>query len=246
VHFCANHGLLQVTDRPQWYTVAGGARRYVERIAATLDDVRASTPALSVARTTVDGIPKVVVRSRHGASVHDHVVFACHSDQTLRLLDDASVDERVVLGAIRYQPNHAVLHTDTAVLPRRRRAWAAWNYRSDGAVGGDGAVSVHYLLNRLQPVPFTRPVIVSLNPAVAPDPATVLRAFDYAHPVFDGPALRAQRRLPALQGAGNVWFCGAWTGYGFHEDGLRSGLEVADAIAARAAAESVTEARLAA
>ncbi len=247
VRFCANHGLLQVVDRPQWYTVAGGARRYVERIVATLDDVRLDSAVSSVARVVVDGRPKIAVRSRRGVAFHDHVVLACHSDQSLAMLDDANADEREVLGAIRYQPNRAVLHTDASVLPTRRGAWAAWNYESDAAApGGDGAVCVHYLVNKLQPVPFCRPVIVSLNPLAPPKPSTVLQAFDYAHPVFDARAIRAQRRLASLQGRGNVWFCGAWTGYGFHEDGLKSGLDVADAVASSLRDRGTHEVRLAA
>ena len=251
VRFCANHGLLQVADRPQWYTVAGGARRYVEKIVATLDDVRLETPVLGVKRIRSGGAAKVAVRSAGGTALYDHVVLASHSEQSLALLDGVEADERAVLGAVRYQTNHAVLHTDARVLPRRRGAWAAWNYQCEVASSApdDRSVCVHYLIDRLQPVPFERPVIVSLNPVERPAAAAILREFDYAHPVFDARAINAQRRLPAIQGRGNVWFCGAWTGYGFHEDGLRSGLEVADAIAARgsrAADPSRAEARLAA
>lgn len=251
VNFCANHGLLQVADRPQWYTVKGGARNYVERIVATLDDVRLDTPALGVTRTRSGGVTKVAVRSASGTTLYDHVVLASHSEQSLAMLEDADGTERELLGAVRYQPNHAILHTDATVLPRRPAAWAAWNYQCDIASSApdDRSVCVHYLINRLQPVPFERPVIVSLNPVQRPLESTILREFDYAHPVFDARAIRAQRRLPDLQGRGNVWFCGAWTGYGFHEDGLRSGLEVAEAIAARAVDRgdaSGAEARLAA
>ena len=137
VRFCANHGLLQVTNRPQWHTVkGGGARRYVERLLASLGDVRIATPALSVARITTDHGTKVAVRSAHGTSLFDHVVLAGHSDQSLAILDDADRDERELLGAIRYQPNRAILHTDASVLPQRPGAWAAWNYEC--AVGNDG------------------------------------------------------------------------------------------------------------
>ena len=234
VRFCDNHGLLQVTDRPQWRTVTGGARTYVERIAGTLPDVRVSTPVLSVARTRVGDRTKVAVRSAAGTTLYDHVVFASHSDQSLALLEDADADQRALLAAVRYQPNRAILHTDVALLPDHPRAWAAWNYRSDAAGRPDGetdgGVSVHYLLNKLQPVPFTRPLVLSLNPAQLPRTETILDAFDYAHPLFDARAIRAQAQLPALQGRDGVWFAGAWTGYGFHEDGLKSGLDVADAM----------------
>ncbi len=247
VRFCANHGLLQVADRPQWYSVVGGARRYVERLVATLDDVRLASAAASVTRVVVDGRRKIAVRDAHGTTHYDHVVLACHSDQSMALLDDLRADEREVLGAIRYQPNRAVLHTDAAVLPARRGAWAAWNYERDARAPADGGgVCVHYLLNKLQRLPFARPVVVSLNPLAPPDPSTVLAEFDYAHPLFDARAIRAQTRLPDVQGRGNVWFCGAWTGFGFHEDGLKSGLAIADAIAAASHARASTEDRLAA
>ncbi len=156
--------------------------------------------------------------------------MACHSDQSLALLgDDASDDERLVLEAVRYQPNRAVLHTDASCLPQARKAWSAWNYQSNAAPTPQ--VCVHYLLNQLQPLPFTTPVIVSLNPLDEPDPSTVLASFDYAHPVFDAGAVAAQTRLRTFQGARSTWFAGAWTGYGFHEDGLKSGLAVAAALA---------------
>jgi predicted NAD/FAD-binding protein len=158
------------------------------------------------------------------------------------MLLDASDDERSVLGAVPYQPNRAYLHTDLALMPRRRRAWAAWNYLSVRAPGEpvfgsasamtEPSVAVTYWLNRLQPLPFTEPVLVTLNPPEPPREDRTLGVFDYAHPVFDAGAMGAQRRLPALQGIRNTWFAGAWTGYGFHEDGLKSGLAVAGALLA--------------
>ena len=159
----------------------------------------------------------------------DKVVLACHSDQSLALLDEPTPAERLTLGAIRYQANRAVLHTDTSVLPRSRRAWAAWNYQRAANSGRDTAqVCLHYLINMLQPVPFAQPVVVSLNPVAEINPAHVHASFDYAHPVFDVAAIRAQGHVDALQGQQNTYFCGAWTGYGFHEDGLKSGIAVAD------------------
>ena len=251
VDFCANHGLLQVADRPQWYTVRGGARAYVDRIVAGLDDVRLETAALGVTRIRSGGKTRVAVRSSSGTALYDHVVLACHSDQSLALLDRADRDERQVLGAVRYQANDVVLHTDDSVLPHRRKTWAAWNYQCDiaSAAPDDRAVCVHYLINRLQPLPFERALVVSLNPITVPEPGSVLGQFEYRHPVFDARAVNAQRKLPDVQGRGNVWFCGAWTGYGFHEDGLRSGLAVAGAIASRTSGATVQdgpEARLAA
>jgi predicted NAD/FAD-binding protein len=225
VRFCHNHGLIQVTDRPQWHTVRGGARNYVQRLLASIPDARLNTPVQRVQRVPARDGAGVLVTTAQGTERFDDVVLACHSDQSLALLADASTAERAVLGAVRYHPNTAVLHTDTRVLPRRRLAWAAWNYaRAMDAGREQAAVCLHYLINQLQPLPWQQPVIVSLNPDPArpPAPRSVLASFDYSHPVFDMAAIEAQRHLPALQGHGGVWFAGAWTRYGFHEDGLMS------------------------
>lgn len=230
--FCHNHGLLQVTDRPQWRTVAGGSRRYVQRMLAQIPQRAAGTPVLEVQRLAAGGKQQVRVRTAQGEDFFDEVVLACHSDQALALLGDADPMQQRVLSAIGYQRNRAVLHLDASCLPRKRKAWAAWNY--EGAGAGDPRVCVHYLLNRLQPLPFRQPVLVSLNPVREPAPGTVLAEFDYAHPVFDQRAIDAQRWLSQVQGRGHIWLAGAWTGYGFHEDGLRSGLDVANALFAKA------------
>lgn len=232
IRFCHNHGLLQVSDRPQWHTVTGGARHYVERMRTRLGDVRLRTPVHALRRLPGGG---VVVQAADGETRFDAVIVASHADQTLGLLGaQASAQERALLGAIRYHPNRAVLHTDATQLPRRQRAWAAWNYEHAGDDGAERAgVCLHYLLNRLQPMPWPQPVIVSLNPVRPIRPACVLGEFDYSHPVFDLAAIAAQRRLASIQGAGDVWYAGAWTGYGFHEDGLSSGLAAAQALQAR-------------
>ena len=224
--FCHNHGLLQVENRPQWFTVQGGARQYVRKIASRIPDIRLGDEVVAVKRDTVSG--QVVVRSRHASERYDHVVLACHSDQSLALLADADAAERRILDAVKYQRNRAVLHVDSALLPQRRSVWSSWNYMSDG--GREPNVSVTYLLNRLQPLPFGTPVMVTLNPITEPDPDKVIAQFDYAHPIFDGAAIAAQHRLADVQGHRGVWLAGAWTGYGFHEDGLKSGLAVAHAI----------------
>jgi uncharacterized protein len=239
IRFCHNHGLLQVNDRPQWRTVRGGSRHYVQRMVAALPDARLATPVQRVRRLPPgDGQAGVWVETATGSERFDEVVLACHSDQALALLADATQAEREVLGAIRYHDNLAVLHTDAQVLPQRQAAWAAWNYvRADDAAQERAAVCLHYWINRLQPLPWTQPVVVSLNPQPgrAPDPAQVLGQWTYAHPVFDAAAVAAQRRLPEIQGRSGLWFCGAWTRYGFHEDGLMSGLAVARAMRARLA-----------
>lgn len=239
LRFCHNHGLLQVADRPQWYTVRGGARQYVRKMLQAIPDARLRSPVRSVMRDD----RSVRVATDAGVEHYDEVVMACHSDQALALLAAPSEAEARVLGAIRYQPNRAVLHTDTALLPTRPLAWAAWNYERPAEEGApEASVCLHYLLNRLQPLPFNTPVVVSLNPARAPRPETVHAEFDYAHPVFDGAAIAAQRDVPALQGQRRTWFCGAWTRYGFHEDGLISGLAVVDGLRAAWAASPATQA----
>ena len=222
VRFCHNHGLLQVADRPQWWTVAGGARTYVDKIVAGIQDRRLNTPVRRVMRTTTGAS----VATDSGTDRFDHVVMATHPDQALEVLADVSGQEADVLGAIRYQRNRAVLHTDTSVLPRHRSAWAAWNYES-GLVGREQQVCLHYWLNRLQPLPWTQPVLVSLNPLREISRNQIMGEYDYDHPVFDRAAIAAQAGVAQLQGQRRTWFCGAWTGYGFHEDGLRAGQLVA-------------------
>ena len=204
IRFCHNHGLIQVADRPQWHTVRGGARHYVARLLQGIPDARLRCPVRSVRRLPPgDGRGGVIVATDQGSERFDEVVLACHSDQSLALLADATADETAVLGAIRYHPNRAVLHTDASVLPKRRLAWAAWNYERAGARSQEqAAVCLHYLINRLQPLPWQQPVLVSLNPDPARpiDPAHVIGEYDYSHPVFDLDAIGAQRRLPELQG----------------------------------------------
>jgi predicted NAD/FAD-binding protein len=228
VRFCHNHGLIQVTNRPQWYTVEGGARQYVKKIVGRIADRRLSTPVLQVLRDP-QGV-RIVTEGQ--VERFDAVVMACHSDQSLRLLGNgASQNEREVLAAIRYQSNRAVLHTDASVLPASPRAWAAWNYQRASRADVESArVCLHYLINRLQPLPVAQPVVVSLNPQREIAPTQVLGEYQYEHPVFDLAAIRAQARVNDMQGQRHTWFAGAWTGYGFHEDGLKSGLRAARAI----------------
>lgn len=233
IRFCHNHGLIQITNRPQWHTVRGGSQRYVRRIIERLQEdgrheIRLNAPVFSLKREA----QSVMVEMPHGTEQFDAVVLACHSDQALRLLgQDATQTERAVLGSIRYQANEAVLHTDTAVLPQRQAAWAAWNYeRASSAASEETGVCLHYLINRLQPLPWQQAVVVSLNPARPIAADKVHARITYSHPVFDHAAILAQQQLEKLQGQRRTWFCGAWCGYGFHEDGLRSGLSAADQV----------------
>ncbi len=236
IRFCHNHGLLQVSNRPQWYTVAGGSREYVRRIIDQLPDARLACPVHNVVPLGEQGNAGVMVHSAQGHERFDEVVLACHPDQALAMLGAGATEaERQVLGGIRYHPNRAVLHTDTALLPKRQKAWAAWNYeRAPDAASEGQHVCLHYLINRLQPLPWTQPVVVSLNPLRAPAPEHVLAEFDYDHPVFDQAAMDAQARLASLQGHRHVWFAGAWAGYGFHEDGLKAGIAAAQGLLQRA------------
>jgi len=233
IRFCHNHGLIQIANRPQWRTVRGGSCHYVEKIVAGLEDKRLRTPVRRITRED-DG---VLVATDAGTERFDHAILATHSDQSLAMLGDASPAEAAVLGAIHYQPNHAVLHTDASVLPQRRSAWAAWNYeRAAASERESGRVCLHYLLNKLQPLPWEQPVIVSLNPVREIERSQVMAEYDYDHPVLDLAAIRAQAAVPALQGQRNTWFAGAWMGYGFHEDGLKAGIVAAEGLRAQVSA----------
>ena len=236
VNFCRNHGLISVNDRPQWRTVKGGARNYVVKLAAEIADIRLSAALTRVTRDETG----VTISSTAGDERFEQVVFACHTDQALALIADDDATTHAILSKIPYQANTAILHTDQRLLPDRLRAWAAWNYmawhpdapHARTSLNADSPVSLSYLLNRLQPLPFTTPVIVTMNPLVAPDPAKVIKTIHYDHPVFLANSAVAKRELRGIQGRRRTWFAGAWTRYGFHEDGLMSGIAVARALGA--------------
>jgi hypothetical protein len=232
LQFYANHGLLGLRDRPAWRTVTGGARSYVAKMLYGLGDrVRPGTPVAAITRRG----EQVEVRDAHGrVDSFDHVVLACHADQALGLIDSPTPHETAVLGAFRYQPNRAVLHRDATLMPKRRRVWSSWNYLAAQREGGEVAVSVTYWMNRLQGIDPACPTFVSLNPLRAPAAETVVAAFDYDHPQYDRAALAAQKRLGEIQGHHRLWFAGANWGWGFHEDGLKSGLAVASELGAPA------------
>ncbi|MGK2958992.1 MAG: NAD(P)/FAD-dependent oxidoreductase [Acidimicrobiales bacterium] len=222
--FLRNHGLLSMGDRPQWRTIIGGSRIYVDAIAKRFTGtIRTDTPVVGITRDAAGA----TVRTRAGAERFDRVILACHSDQALALLDDATVAEKEVLGAISYQPNVATLHTDTLMLSPNRAAWAAWNYECPPAGSGNGGgVTLTYDMTTLQNLPGARRYLVSLNSDYRIDPSCVLTSFTYAHPVFDGPAIEAQGRFDEIDGLGSTHFCGAYWGYGFHEDGITSAVRV--------------------
>ncbi|ALV29157.1 NAD(P)/FAD-dependent oxidoreductase [Pannonibacter phragmitetus] len=229
VSFFENHRLINF-DRPQWRTVSGGSRNYVQRLLEPLrGHVRLGSPVTNVRRA--DG--KVHVRDASGhEDIFDHVILASHTNQTLAMLDDASDDERRILSAIRYRPNTVYLHRDESLMPKRKSVWASWNYlaRTGSAEGTDVAVS--YWMNRLQNIDTSRPLFVTLNPPHEPREDLTFARFTYDHPQFDAGALAAQQQLSRIQGVANTWYCGAWKGHGFHEDGLVSGLKVATALGA--------------
>lgn len=219
IRFCQNHGLLQLAGRPRWRTVKGGSRTYVERLARSLNDIRLNKAVIAVQR----GTDRVTVLDSQGdRDSFDHVVIGTHADQALGMLMGPTAMEQEILGAFRYSRNLAVLHTDAGLMPRRRRAWASWNY-----IGAEDGLCVTYWMNRLQGLPG-QDLFVTLNPPRPPKPNTLLRSEIYEHPIFNPAALKAQKQLWALQGQGRVWFCGAHFGSGFHEDGLQSGLAVAE------------------
>ena len=228
LRFFANHGLLSISGQHDWRTVTGGSRQYVERLVAEFrPHIRLATPITSVCRRPW-GVE--IVDERGERSRFDHVVLACHADQTLAILDDASDRERALLSAFRYQPNRVVLHRDPALMPRRRSVWSSWNYLSRSTAEHAAAVSVTYWMNSLQNLATSQDVFVSLNPLHEPRADLVDAEFDYAHPMFDAMAVAAQARIAEIQGQGGVWHAGAWLGHGFHEDGLRSGFAVARAL----------------
>jgi uncharacterized protein len=237
VRFCHNHGLLQIQNRPQWLTIKGGSREYVKRIVASLEFHQVKILRESVMRVNAnrDGVSGVEVISPSGTARFDEVVMACHSDQTLDLVHGISQQARDILAAIPYQKNRAFLHTDERFLPKTKRCWAAWNYTAKSGMHTPATqqVSVNYLINRLQPLPDQlkdTQIIVSLNPPQEPKPQLIQQEIHYSHPVFDMNATQAQKELPLIQGTNSIWYCGAWTGFGFHEDGLRSGELVAEAL----------------
>jgi uncharacterized protein len=222
VRFMANHHMLQISGRPEWRVVSGGSQRYIDAMCRKWDvEVRNDCPVSSVRRHG----DQISVRSADGIEFFDQIVLACHSDDALALLEDPSAAEHEVLGDLGYQDNDIVLHTDSSVLPKRRRAWAAWNAWIPA--DRDAPCAVSYWMNALQSIDSVEPLIVSLNRGNEIDPARILQRRSYRHPLQNQAAACARRRKAEIQGKSGTWFAGAYWGFGFHEDGLRSADEVA-------------------
>jgi hypothetical protein len=233
IRFFRNHHLLQATGQHQWYTVAGGSIEYVRRLRASLErrgvDIRTGAPVAEVRRPA----GRAEVRALGGVPEgFDAVVMATHADDTLAMLADPSPKERAALGAVRYQPNHAVLHSDPALMPRRRAVWSSWNY-TEGPEGRGERIDLTYWMNALQPIPKDDPLFVTLNTERRIDEARIHDAVEFRHPVYDAAALRAQAEIRGFNGSDQTWFCGAWMKNGFHEDGLASAVDVARAVEAQ-------------
>ena len=225
VRFCTNHGLLQFKDRPQWYSVKGGSIRYLEKLTESYKHKIALNAQVERIRNLKD---EVVIEDRTGAVHHfDHVVLACHADQALGLLDNPTMTEKRLLGSFQYQANKAILHSDSDLMPKNKKAWSCWNYIRGREVRGDAPVCLTYWMNRLQNLSGDDQYFVTLNPDKMPKNGSIIRSFLYHHPLFDRDAVAAQRLLWNLQGQRRLWFCGSYFGHGFHEDALQSALVVA-------------------
>jgi len=230
IRFFVNHGLLKLSGRPQWRTVTGGSRVYVQRVLQDLENVKLGAAVTRVTRQP-DG---VLVETGENTQKFDQIVFCAHADKTLKMIAEPSDEEQEILGAVTFQDNEAVLHQDAALRPRRKLAWSSWNYLSQGD-DHEQAVCLTYWMNLLQGMKTRLPLLVSLNPRIAIAADKILLRKTYRHPQFDQKAIAAQERLPAIQGVAKFWFAGAWTGWGFHEDGIASALRVANALGVRAA-----------
>lgn len=223
--FFKNHGLLNIRERPQWYTVTGGSREYVKKLTASFSGkVRLWGAATSVKADQ----GRVIITDANGAQeTYDRVIFACHADEALAMLQNPTPDQAEVIGAFTYQTNEIVVHADTSFMPKRKSCWASWVYLSEKERDDNPRVSLSYWMNNLQDLDRNHPVIVTLNPGRQPAPSLTYDRHEFSHPVFDVGAIKAQERIKAIQGRNNIWFCGAYQRYGFHEDGLLSAVNVA-------------------
>jgi len=238
ISFFENHRLIHF-DRPTWRTIKGGSRNYVSKLLAPLQDkLRLGAEVVGIRRE--NGLVHIKDAAGH-SDTFDHVILASHTDQSLAMLEDPSEEERSLLSRMRYRPNTVYLHRDTQLMPKRERVWSSWNFMADTKAGATSDVTVSYWMNRLQNIDQSKHLFVTLNPSEAPADDRTFAQFTYDHPQFDAAALSARKQLEKLQGTNNTWFCGAWAGSGFHEDGISSGLRVARALGAAAPWEAPVE-----
>jgi uncharacterized protein len=231
LRFFKNHGLLNIKKRPQWYTVTGGSREYIKRLTATFSEsIRLESAAYRVTTLPEGKVSVEDVHDKH--NLFDHVIFACHADEAMKILQNPTAEQSAVIGSFRYQENQVILHGDTSFMPRRKKCWASWVYLSEAREDKSTAVSLSYWMNNLQNLDPENPLIVTLNPGRTPGSSLVYNRHTFTHPVFDRGAIEAQRRIPDIQGQNNIWFCGAYQRYGFHEDGLLSAVNVAKSFGA--------------
>lgn len=226
IRFFDNHGLLTVNDQPQWYTVQGGSREYVKILTNSFKDKIKLNCGVGKVTRQKDHVE--IIDTAGKKEKYDQVIFACHSNQVMQVLDNPTEEEKRVIGTIKYQPNEMVLHSDTSFMQKRKNAWCSWVYLSEKRKDNSKSVSLSYWMNNLQPLDTEKPIIVTLNPGRQPDPKLVYDKYTFHHPVFDKKAVASQSRIDEIQGKDRIWFAGAWQRYGFHEDGLLSAVNIAE------------------
>lgn len=228
VRFFKNHGLLTVKNQPQWFTVNGGSCQYVKKITASFKHKIKTNCAIKRIKRVEQGV--VLTDVNDIEYNFDQVVFACHSDQALQILENPTSLEKSIIGDIKYQPNHMILHHDESFMQKNKKAWSSWVYLSEEKEDKTNNIILSYWMNNLQPLKTNKPIIVTLNPSVKPDKNKIFDEYTFEHPVFDENAVKAQARLNEINGVDKIWYCGAWQKYGFHEDGLASAVNVAEKI----------------
>jgi len=225
LRFFKNHGLLSVNNRPQWYTITGGSREYTSRLLASIKDkVQITCGAKNVKR---DGGKVIVIDVNGNVETYDQVVMACHADEALAMIDNPTNNEQDILSGFQYQDNHIIVHSDESFMPTTKKCWASWVYLSEGQEDKKDSVSLTYWMNNLQDLDRDHSIFVTLNPGRRPDEKTIMNEHKFSHPIFDLGAIKSQERINEIQGQNNLWFCGAYQRYGFHEDGLLSAVNIA-------------------
>ncbi len=214
--FCLNHGLLQIFGRPIWKTIKNGCKNYIEKALVSVENKYLKEPVLKA--FSIDNKIKLITKKR--TAIFDFCLFCCHPPETLKILDNLNIRSKELLSKFKFQKNKAILHFDESVLPEKKIAWSAWNYLSTKSSSGEDAVSVSYLINKLQPIPVRKPVIVTLNPVTKIDSKKIFKVIDYEHPLFDKETILAQKAMKNIQGNNGFYFVGAWLRHGFHEDGI--------------------------